>query len=441
MPSPPKPWERAGGGGGESITATAAGGANSLAAATNGMSAASPITGSASVPSLPARNATTGYTGATGVNTMNRPGYGAGYGSGYNSGYGTGYNSGYGSSYGTGLSSGYSSYSSPYNRYGASRYGTGGLYGSSYGGMSSYGNYGTAYGSYGGYGGGLYGPRAGMYGMGMQGGDPNDPSLMNRMEQNTASTFHLLESVVGAFGGFAQMLESTYMATHSSFMAMIGVAEQFGHLRNYLGQVLSVFALLRALKRLGYWIIGRQPPVDPLAINVNEFESHSQQRSVSRRPILFFLAAIIGIPWLINRLIRAADRRRQDQGGNGGDDASNNSNNQLTNGSGFNPNELEFARALYDFQGDHAAELNLQRGDLIAILSRHDAQGQPSQWWRGRLRDGRIGLFPANYVEILEKRSNNDSNNNNSHANHPAGGDAGQGGPPSLLIPMSLLTS
>ncbi|RKP27877.1 Peroxin 13, N-terminal region-domain-containing protein [Syncephalis pseudoplumigaleata] len=301
-----------------------------------------------------------------------------------------------------------------------SRYGTGSMYGSNYGGYGSYGNYGTAYGSYGGYGGGLYGPRAGMYGMGA---DPNDPSLMNRMEQSTASTFHLLESVVGAFGGFAQMLESTYMATHSSFMAMIGVAEQFGHLRNYLGQVLSIFALLRALKRFGYWLIGRQPPVDPRAINVNDFEAHSQRPPVSRRPILFFVAAIIGIPWLIGRLIRAVESRRQQQqdGRNGG--TSSDPRHQLTDGTGLNPSELEFARALYDFQGDHAAELSLQRGDLIAILSRHDAQGQPSQWWRGRLRDGRIGLFPANYVEILEKHSgsNNNNNSSNGNSNQPSG--------------------
>jgi hypothetical protein len=27
----------------------------------------------------------------------------------------------------------------------------------------------------------------------------------------------MIEGIVGAFGGFAQMLESTYMATHSSF--------------------------------------------------------------------------------------------------------------------------------------------------------------------------------------------------------------------------------
>jgi hypothetical protein len=31
------------------------------------------------------------------------------------------------------------------------------------------------------------------------------------------ATFQIIESIVGAFGGFAQMLESTFMATHSSF--------------------------------------------------------------------------------------------------------------------------------------------------------------------------------------------------------------------------------
>lgn len=46
-------------------------------------------------------------------------------------------------------------------------------------------------------------------------GDPN--SLMVRFNQSTQQTFQMLESIVAAFGGFAQMLESTYMATHSSF--------------------------------------------------------------------------------------------------------------------------------------------------------------------------------------------------------------------------------
>lgn len=69
----------------------------------------------------------------------------------------------------------------------------------------------------GGYG-NMYG---GMYGGGMPGMMPNDPntpnSLTARFSNNTQATFQMLEGLVGAFSGFAQMLESTYMATHSSF--------------------------------------------------------------------------------------------------------------------------------------------------------------------------------------------------------------------------------
>lgn len=98
---------------------------------------------------------------------------------------------------------GYSSYSSPYSRMGG---GYGSMYGGGYGGMYG-GGMGMGMGM-----GGMYGG-----GMGMP-GDPNNPqSLTQSFSQSTQATFQLIESIVGAFGGFAQMLESTYMATHSSF--------------------------------------------------------------------------------------------------------------------------------------------------------------------------------------------------------------------------------
>jgi peroxin-13 len=123
----------------------------------------------------------------------------------------------YGSPYGYGGGGGvggFSSYSSPYNRFGG---GVGGFGGSMYGS------------GYGGYGGGMYGGGGmpGMYG-GMPGGmpgDPGNPSLTQTFSQSTQATFQLIESIVGAFGGFAQMLESTYMATHSSFF---GSSSSFG---------------------------------------------------------------------------------------------------------------------------------------------------------------------------------------------------------------------
>lgn len=70
------------------------------------------------------------------------------------------------------------------------------------------------------YGGGMYGGMGGMGGMGM--GGPNDPgSLTNSFNNSTQATFQMLEGVVTAFGGFAQMMESTYMATHSSFFGTL----------------------------------------------------------------------------------------------------------------------------------------------------------------------------------------------------------------------------
>ena len=97
---------------------------------------------------------------------------------------------------------GYNSYSSPYNRMG----GYGSMYGGGMGGM---------YGGMGGMGMGM--GMGGMYGgMGMP-GDPNNMSLTQSFSQSTQTTFQMREGIVSAFGGFAQMLESTYMATHSSF--------------------------------------------------------------------------------------------------------------------------------------------------------------------------------------------------------------------------------
>ena len=113
-------------------------------------------------------------------------------------------------------SSPYSSYSSPYSRFGGG--GMGGMYGGMGGMGGMYGGGGYGYGS-GMYGNSMYG---GGYGGGFPGmpGDPNNPnnmSLTQSWNQSTAATFQIMESIVGAFGGFAQMLESAYMTTHSSF--------------------------------------------------------------------------------------------------------------------------------------------------------------------------------------------------------------------------------
>ncbi|KAJ9612240.1 hypothetical protein H2200_003837 [Cladophialophora chaetospira] len=55
--------------------------------------------------------------------------------------------------------------------------------------------------------------------------------------------------------------------------------------------------------------------------------------------------------------------------------------------------------ALYTYNAVGANELGLQVGDVITIIER---QQDTFSWWKGQTQDGRIGLFPANYVKHLE---------------------------------------
>ncbi|KAF2772016.1 hypothetical protein EJ03DRAFT_324865 [Teratosphaeria nubilosa] len=370
--SPPKPWERAG-----------AGGTSSAALPTSTTTATATASDTAATPALPSRpdslNSIATRTASNYSNPYNRT-------SPYSSPYGYG-----------------SAYSSPYNRMG------GGMYGSSMYGGGMYGG--------GMYGGGMYGNSMyGMNGMGMNGMPGQDQSLTQTMNMSTQATFQMIESIVGAFGGFAQMLESTYMATHSSFFAMVSVAEQFATLKQTLGSVLGIFTLMRWIRAAIAKLTGRPPPASSKELTPAAFAAFNGPAvpgaegaapRPSRKPFIFFVVAVFGLPYLMGKLIRAlaASQEAEQQ-------------RQLANaplqadGQPLDPSKLDFCRLLYDYTPvpqpsqtlQDGIDLEVKKGDLVAVLSKTDPMGQPSEWWRCRARDGRMGYLPSLWLETIQRR-------------------------------------
>ncbi|KAI8049795.1 Peroxin 13, N-terminal region-domain-containing protein [Gilbertella persicaria] len=354
MPSPPKPWE--------------VNNANTTAVVTSPSAAATISTSAPDIPARTTTNTTTIDLAPARPTSYTNTGYGSmgNYSSmGYNSTYG---NAGYG-------------LGSSYNRYGS--------------GYGSYGGYGGGYGSYGGGYGSYGGGYGGMNRFGRMGG-PDEMGLTQRMEMGTRPAFEVVENIVGSFGGFAQMLESTFMATHSSFMAMVGVAEQLGFLKNYLGQVFSVFALYRFVKRAVQKITGRIPSAKPMEMNLMEFENFDKAPhgpKMSRKPLIIFMLMVVGLPYMMHKLIQLISANQQKQMAL-----------PVNQQAPIDPSKLEFARAMYDFNAESSMELSLKKGDIVAVISKSDPNTNTvSQWWRGRLRDGTMGMFPANHVEIIQK--------------------------------------
>lgn len=56
--------------------------------------------------------------------------------------------------------------------------------------------------------------------------------------------------------------------------------------------------------------------------------------------------------------------------------------------------EKVIARALYTFNGQTQRELSFRKGEMILVRRQID-----NNWYEGEL-NGRIGLFPYNYVEV-----------------------------------------
>lgn len=189
---------------------------------------------------------------------------------------------------------------------------------------------------------------------------------------------------------------------------MVAVAEQFGNLRDTLGSILGIFTLMRWIRNIVAKLTGRPPPADATALTPSAFarfegrnlptpDGRPAPAKPSRKPLFFFALAAFGLPFLMSKVIRSLaasheeeEKRRM----------------ALAQQQQLDPSKLEFCRVLYDFtpdQGVQGVDLAVKKGDLVAVLSKADPIGNPSEWWRCRSRDGRMGYLPSTFLELARR--------------------------------------
>lgn len=193
---------------------------------------------------------------------------------------------------------------------------------------------------------------------------------------------------------------------------MVSVAEQFGNLRQTLGSVLGIFTLMRWIRTAIAKLTGRPPPASSKDLTPASFAAftgrHADASSAaprpSKKPFIMFMVAVFGLPYLMGKLIKAL-ARSQDQ-----EEQRRIQDSPQAYGEPLDPNKLEFCRLLYDFTPDtnmnsvQGLDLAVKKGDMVAVLSKTDPLGNPSDWWRCRARDGRMGYLPGVYLEAIQRR-------------------------------------
>ncbi|EEB07596.1 peroxin-13 [Schizosaccharomyces japonicus yFS275] len=206
---------------------------------------------------------------------------------------------------------------------------------------------------------------------------------------NEISAFHLIEGIVSAVGGIAQVLESSLMAAHMTYNTFMSMAENFNRLRISLQSIFSIFSLVKRVRRLIARVLGRTSKDYSYNVandDIDKWKNESRGPSLSRGAVLTILAGLFGLPYIIVKLCKQLYKQSQ--------------NNLLRSTVSTEP--IEFCKANYTFTPrDPTNELPLAVDEIIAVLSKTDSQNRDSKWWYGRKRNGQHGWFPSNYCTVV----------------------------------------
>ncbi|KAI8986953.1 hypothetical protein BDB01DRAFT_587325 [Pilobolus umbonatus] len=212
--------------------------------------------------------------------------------------------------------------------------------------------------------------------------------------------FDTMKRIVWVSHRLAYTLHSTMVSIHTGYSALIYSIHQLHILKKVLIQHKErVLSFLR-------WIKKRQS--NKHAFSVAEFQayclSETSSRSIIQLPTLLYLSCMFIIPYIIYITSQKntpplisynTSPKHPKQSYNIAAEKVNRKGNDIPC-----PPQVEFARAIFPFKAEYPREISLQSNELVAILSK-----ETNDWWKGRLRDGKIGYFPANHVRIIKKES------------------------------------
>jgi len=254
--------------------------------------------------------------------------------------------------------------------------------------------------------------------------------LLHSAFQSATPAFEGVESLVLTVRSISVMVESTYQALHSSFCVILGVADHFSKLKDHLVSILSRLSLLKLFK----WILDQfltflrlkrrrnQDSIDKTTADwSNQFSDSATAASsltqattttASRPtgsvsphwPVVAFFGLALGAPWLLWKMVSTATTASSDTKSNAATSTESAGVTADTETSwSLGVGEHFVAKAEFDYRATAEDEISFQKDDLLKVAPKHLQRANPKGWYLASKDGHRVGLIPANHVEVLVK--------------------------------------
>ena len=138
-------------------------------------------------------------------------------------------------------------------------------------------------------------------------------TFARRAEDSCQPAFDSVQSVVQAFASIATMLDSTFFAVHSSFRAVLGVADQLSSLKTHITNTLGAIAIFKAIRYVFRKILhllrlrnGNDDSYESELWNdaAKDVAEKQVKKATKSWPVVLFFAVVLGTPWIIWKLLQ-----------------------------------------------------------------------------------------------------------------------------------------